>query len=73
MTSPHEPVGRTRPEPDVHLTIDEATVTLGLLDLLQPPDTADPALLALLDRTRGRLAAAISSSIAELGQGVRLA
>ena len=50
--------------PDVHLSIDEATVLLGLLDLLLPPSAAaDPAILALTDRSRTRLAGAISSSL----------
>jgi hypothetical protein len=47
----------------VHLSIDEATVVLGLLDLLQPAAAGDEAVLALVDRTRDRLATAISRAL----------
>ena len=63
MTSPRDPAAQTRAVPGVHLSIDEATVLLGLLDLLQPPSSSEPALLELVTNTRGRLATAITSTI----------
>jgi hypothetical protein len=47
----------------VRLSIDEATVVLGLLDLLQPPRTTEPAVVALVERTRERLASAIADTM----------
>ena len=64
MTSPYEPAA-ARALPAVQLTIDEATVVLGLLDLLQPPPSTEPALITLVDRTRARLATSIAATIAE--------
>ena len=76
MTSPREPLRPSRVKPDVRLTIDEATVVLGILDLLHPPALSDPepALIALVERTRGRLSAAITTAIDDLQRGgMRLA
>jgi hypothetical protein len=63
MCSPIEPAVEPYGAVDVHLSIDEATVLLGLLDLLQPAPSSDSTLRTLVQRTRGRLAAAISESI----------
>ena len=76
MTSPRESAAQSRAEPSVRLTIDEATVVLGLLDLLEPPalPESEPALLALVGRTRHRLATAIATAMNELHDGgIRLA
>jgi hypothetical protein len=63
VSSPKDPTVETNGAPGVHLSIDEATVLLGLLDLLRPSSGGDPAIYALAGRTRNRLAAAIAESL----------
>jgi hypothetical protein len=63
VSSPNDPTVETNGEPGVHLSIDEATVLLGLLDLLRPSSGGDQAIDALAERSRTRLAAAIAESL----------
>jgi hypothetical protein len=63
MSSPNDPTVEPYGASDVRLSIDEATVLLGLLDLLQPGTGADASIGTLVERTRARLVAAISEAI----------
>ena len=70
MSSPTEPTVEPSGRSVVRLSIDEATVLLGLLDLLQPAPSSDAAIVALVDRSRDRLASAIAQSMHRDGRGL---